>query len=127
MGAALIGGMLKAGVAKRDDLIATTRSEVDSAEIDERFSIRATAGCNREAVEFADLVILAVKPSTLPSVLEEIHESFRSDQILLSLAAALPITFIERLAARRMPVFRAMPNIPVIVEEGATAVSFNAM
>jgi pyrroline-5-carboxylate reductase len=39
----------------------------------------------------------------------------------------MSIAVIERLAARRMPVFRAMPNIPVVVEEGATAVSFNSL
>jgi pyrroline-5-carboxylate reductase len=127
MGAALIGGILKAGVSTREHILATTRSETHAREITERFSIRATAGCNREAVDFADLVILSVKPSTLPSVLEEVHEAFRSDQILLSLAASLPISVIERLAGRRMPVFRAMPNIPVVVEEGATAISFNSM
>jgi pyrroline-5-carboxylate reductase len=127
MGAALIGGILKAGVSTREHILATTRSETHAREIAERFSIRATAGCNREAVDFADLVILSVKPSTLPSVLEEVHEAFRSDQILLSLAASLPISVIERLAGRRMPVFRAMPNIPVVVEEGATAISVNSM
>jgi pyrroline-5-carboxylate reductase len=127
MGAALIGGILKAGVSTREHILATTRSEAHAQEIAERFSIRAMAGCNREAVDFADLVILSVKPSTLPSVLEEVHEAFRSDQILLSLAASLPMSVIERLAGRRMPVFRAMPNIPVVVEEGATAISFNAM
>jgi len=127
MGAALIGGILKAGVSTREHILATTRSEAHAQEIAERFSIRAMAGCNREAVDFADLVILSVKPSTLPSVLEEVHEAFRSDQILLSLAASLPISVIERLAGRRMPVFQAMPNIPVVVEEGATAISFNSM
>jgi pyrroline-5-carboxylate reductase len=125
MGAALIGGILKAGVTSREHLRATTRSEAHAREIAERFSIPVTAGGNRAAVEFADLIILAVKPTTLPAVLEEVRDVLRGDQILLSLAASLPIALIERLAVVRMPVFRAMPNIPVVVEEGATAVAFN--
>jgi pyrroline-5-carboxylate reductase len=68
-----------------------------------------------------------VKPGTVPAVLEEVRDVLRADQILLSLAASLPIALIERLAGQRMPVFRAMPNIPVVVEEGATAVAFNPM
>src|SRR5689334_12784052 len=94
MGAALIGGILKAGVSTREHIVATTRSEAHARDIAQKYSIRATPGCNREAVDFADLVILAVKPSTLPSVLEDVHESFRGDQILLSLAASLPISMI---------------------------------
>jgi len=127
IGSALIGGILKAGVTSRAHLVATTRSEAHAAELARRFSIRVTAGDNRKAVEFGDVIILAVKPGTIPSVLEEVRDVLRSDQILLSLAASIPIALIERLAAKQMSVFRAMPNIPVVVEEGATAVSFNGM
>jgi pyrroline-5-carboxylate reductase len=127
MGGALIGGILKAGVTTREHLTATTRSEEHARQIAERFSISVTAGGNRAAVESGDLIILAVKPSTVPAVLDEVRDVLRSDQILLSLAASLPIALIERLAVQRMPVFRAMPNIPVVVEEGATAVAFNPM
>ena len=126
MGAALIGGMLKAGVTNREHLIATTKSREHAQEVERRFSIRATAGGNREAVESSDVVIIAVKPSSVPSLLEETRDALRDDQILLSLAASLPIALLEKLAGRPMPVFRAMPNIPVVVEEGATAVAYNS-
>jgi len=126
MGAALIGGILKAGVARPDQIVATTRSAEHAAEVGERFSISVTAGGNREAAAASDLIILAVKPSTLGKVVEEIRDALHEGQILLSVAAAVPIRLIEKLAGRRMPVFRAMPNIPVVVEEGATAVSANA-
>jgi pyrroline-5-carboxylate reductase len=125
MGAALIGGILKTGVADREHVIATVRSAERAAEVQARFSIQVTAGCNREAARQADLIVLAVKPSTLPRVLEEIRDVLREEQILLSLAAAVPLALIEKIVARRMPVFRAMPNIPVVVEEGATAVASN--
>ena len=70
-------------------------------------------------------MILGVKPYTLPHLLEEIRGALREDQILVSLAAAVPIALIEKVIERRMPIFRAMPNIPVVVEEGATAVASN--
>lgn len=125
MGGALIGGILKAGVASREQIVATTRSAEHANEAAARFGICATVKGNREAAAAADLIVLAVKPSTVPHLLEEIREVLREDQILLSVAAALPIALIEKLAARRMPVIRAMPNIPVIVEEGATAIACN--
>jgi pyrroline-5-carboxylate reductase len=126
MGAALIGGILKGGVAASSDVMATVRTPERAGELEARYGIRVTAGQNREAAAWADIVVLAVKPGTLPKVLEEIQDCLRPTQILLSLAAAMPISLIEKLTGRGMPVFRAMPNIPVVVEEGATAVAANA-
>ncbi|MDE3159692.1 MAG: pyrroline-5-carboxylate reductase [Acidobacteriota bacterium] len=125
MGSALVGGILKVGVADRDHLIATVRTPERAEELAAKYDIPVTAGGNPEAAARADIVVLAVKPGTLPKVLEEIRETLRGSQILLSLAAAVPISLIEKLTDRTMPVFRAMPNIPVVVEEGATAVSAN--
>jgi pyrroline-5-carboxylate reductase len=90
-----------------------------------RFGIQVAVGGNREAVAAADVVILAVKPYTLPAVLEETRDLLREDQILISVAAAVPIALIEKLVGRCIPIFRAMPNIPVVVDEGATAVTSN--
>jgi pyrroline-5-carboxylate reductase len=126
MGAALIGGILKVGVSDRDHLVATVRTPERAAELAAKYGIRVTAGGNSEAVAGADIVVLAVKPGTLPKVLEEIRAGLQPSQILLSLAAAVPISLIEKLAGCKLPVFRAMPNIPVVVEEGATAVAANA-
>lgn len=126
MGSALIGGILKSGLASKEDIVATTRSPEHAAAVAERFQIRASHKANREAAAGADLVILAVKPSSVPGVLEDIREVLHEGQILLSVAAAVPIALIERIVEKPLPVFRAMPNIPVVVEEGATAVASNA-
>jgi pyrroline-5-carboxylate reductase len=126
MGAALIGGILKGGVADAQHVMATVRTAEHAAEVGAKYGVRATAGGNREAAQAGDVIVLAVKPTTLPKVLEEIRGVLRQEQILLSLAASVPIALIEKLVEIRMPVFRAMPNIPVVVEEGATAVAANA-
>ena len=126
IGAALIGGILKGGVAGREHLIATVRTRERAEELETKYSITVTAGGNREAAQAADLIVLAVKPGTLPRVLEEIRDVLRGDQILISLAAAVPIALIEKLIGKELPIFRAMPNIPVVVEEGATAIASNA-
>jgi len=126
MGAAMIGGILKAQVAAPADIVATARSGERAAEVASRFGIKATAGGNREAAADSDLILLSVKPGVLARVLEEIRDVLHEGQILISLAAVAPIRLIERLAARRMPIFRAMPNIPVVIEEGATAIASNS-
>ena len=126
IGAALIGGMLHAGITDAEHLTATVRSPERAAEVAAKYGIAVTAGGNREAAQAADIVILAVKPTTLPRVLQEIRDVLREDQVLVSLAAAVPISLIEQLIEKSMPIFRAMPNIPVVVNEGATAVASNA-
>lgn len=125
IGAAMIGGILKGGVADREHLIATEHSAERAEEIARRFSIPVKLDGNREAAAWAEVIILAVKPLTVPQVLEEIRGELRAEQVLISLAAAVPIALIEKLIQKRMPIFRAMPNIPVVVDEGATAVATN--
>jgi len=125
IGAAMIGGILKSGVADREHVIATEASPERAEEIAARFSIPVRVRADREAASWAEVIILAVKPMTVPEVLQEIREELRPEQILISLAAAVPIGLIEKLVQKRMPIFRAMPNIPVVVDEGATAVATN--
>jgi pyrroline-5-carboxylate reductase len=125
IGAALIGGILQSGVAGREHLAATDANAERAQEVAQRFGIAVTVGGNREAAAAADVVILAVKPYTLPAVLSEIRDVLRPEHILISVAAAVPIALIEKLAGQRLPIFRAMPNIPVVVDEGATAVASN--
>src|SRR5882724_3346723 len=125
MGGALIGGIVNR-VAPASQVIATARTSERAAEVAAKYCITATAGGNREAAAKSDLIVLAVKPGTLPKVVAEIRDALDERKILLSLAASVPIALIEKLVARRMPIFRAMPNIPVVVEEGATAVAANS-
>lgn len=125
IGSALIGGMLKAGVFPAENIVATVKSPERAAELSARFPIRVTPGGNLEATEGADVIIVAVKPPNMPQVLHEVRWGLRAGGMLISLAAAFPIPLIEQIIARSTPVFRAMPNIPVIVEQGATAVAYN--
>ncbi len=127
MGGALIGGILKAGVADRDHLRAADRSLTRAEQIAKIYSIDVSVDGNAGVVKWADIVVLAVKPQILPGVMKEIQPFLREDQILLSVAAAVPVALLEKLAGLRMPVFRAMPNIPVVVGEGATAVATNGV
>jgi len=127
IGSAVLGGLLKAGVTTPDRVTATVRTQEHANQLAERFQVRAVAGGNLQAVEGADLVFLAVKPGMMPSVLAEIRWALREGRILVSLAAAFPISLIENLTGRRLAICRAMPNIPAIVGEGATGIAYNAL
>lgn len=125
MGAALLGGILKAGVFAPKHVAATVRSAERAAKLRKQHSIKVSAGGNRAAAEQADVIVLAVKPGTVPKVVDEIAPALKPQQVLLSLAAAVPIAIVEKRLLTPMPVFRAMPNIPVVVEEGAIAICAN--
>ncbi len=126
IGSALIAGMLKSGAAVKESVVATVRSQERASALRERFGIRVLTGNNLQAVESADVIVLAVKPSIMPRVVHEIRWGMRSDGVVVSLAAAFPIHLIERILGRDAAVFRAMPNIPMIVEEGAVAIACNS-
>ncbi len=126
MGSALLGGLLKTGFVSAQDVVATVRTAERAAEVRAKYAVPVTAGGNREAVHQADVIILATKPHVTPKVMDEIHEQLRPNQILISLVAALPLRVLDTKARKAMPIFRAIPNLPVIVEEGATAICNNA-
>ncbi|MEZ5352945.1 MAG: pyrroline-5-carboxylate reductase [Bryobacteraceae bacterium] len=127
IGAALLGGIVNGGVTPPSHLIATVQSKERQAELTLRHpGVKITCGGNLEACETSDVVILAVKPHAINHVLEQIRWGLRESRILVSLAAAYPMQLIENVVGRHLPVFRAMPNIPVVVEEGATSIAANA-
>lgn len=78
---------------------------------------------NREAARGADIVVVAVKPQIMTRVLNEIAEVLDPPCLLVSVAAGVPIDFIQGLVGCR--VARAMPNTPAIIGEAASAVAFS--
>lgn len=126
MGAALLGGLLKAG-HEIGQIVCTTGSEERAGILRERHpGLRVLPKGNCEAVRGADLIVLGVKPYAVPKLVDEIAQELNESQVIISLAAALPMAVIERrVNGLQMPVLRAMPNIPVLVEEGAIALCAN--
>jgi pyrroline-5-carboxylate reductase len=119
LGAGRIGESLLAGLRSSDwaDLVATTRREERAAELADRHGIEATTS-NAEAIKGADVVVLAVKPQDIETLLGEVGHLLEPTQTVLSIAAAIPTASIERHLADDVPVVRAMPNTPATVHEG---------
>lgn len=119
MGAALLRGMLKAKVASKADLMATTRDAKKAAALAKDLGVAAHAD-NKKAARWADVVVLGVKPQILPKVLDEVKGSVRAGTLVVSIAAGVPTASIEA-ALPKAAVVRAMPNLAVMVDAGATA------
>jgi pyrroline-5-carboxylate reductase len=119
LGAGKIGESLLAGLRSSDwaDIIATSRREERAAELRERYGVEATTS-NAEAIRGADVVVLAVKPQDIETLLGEVGHLLTADQTVLSVAAAIPTSRIERHLGADVPVVRSMPNAPSTVHEG---------
>lgn len=130
MARSLVGGLVADGYAPE----AITVSEPDAqkrANLEERFAVHATAETVPE-VEAAAAVVVAVKPSVVRHVIEEIAEAVRArgaagdPPLIISVAAGVRMRDLERWLGGKPTVVRTMPNTPSLVGSGATALAANA-
>lgn len=116
MGTALISGLLRAGVVGKDSLCASDISPERRYHISETYGIRCLSD-NKEVVTNSDIVIIAVEPGHVKTVLEDIGEDL-TNQTLVSIAVGISIDFLKRNLLRAVPIVRIMPNNPCMVGEG---------
>jgi pyrroline-5-carboxylate reductase len=76
---------------------------------------------NVSAARNADIVFLCVKPQAVQGVVEEIRPHVGTDKLVISVAASVPTSHIEKALAGKVPVVRAMPNTPCAIGLGMTA------
>ena len=76
-----------------------------------------------EAIDEADVIVLAVKPQNMPDVLEKIGSRITRDQLVLSIAAGITIASIEEHLGNDRSVIRSMPNTPALIGHGITGVT----
>lgn len=117
LGESLLRGFLSSDWRTSGELVVTSRREERRAELHERFGVEVTAD-NAAAVTGAGLVILAVKPQDMATVLGEIAGVVSPEQTLLSVAAGTTTASIESHLPAGARVVRAMPNAPALVHEG---------
>ena len=122
MGEALLAGLLRAGRQVKD-LVVAERLADRADYLSNKYSVRmASVGA---AVETADFVIVAVKPSDAESVVAVIAElaaqadSDTVEQVLISVCAGITTAFYEARLPAGSPVIRVMPNAPALVGAGS--------
>jgi pyrroline-5-carboxylate reductase len=119
IGEALLAGLLRSGRAP-SDLLFSERHPERSAELTARHGVRAASPA--EAAREADVLVVAVKPQDIDTVLTEIGD-LRVGTLVVSLCAGLPTSLYESRLPAGTPVVRVMPNTPMVVGEAMSAVS----
>ncbi|HEY4788407.1 MAG TPA: pyrroline-5-carboxylate reductase [Bacteroidales bacterium] len=121
IGSAIVEGFLKTGIIKAENIYITDQR----TEPLDYFKTKglSTGKDNDKAVSFADIVIVAVKPYIVKSVLEEIKTKLvPSRHLLISIAAGISIKNIEDVTGR-IPIFRTIPNTAIAVQESMTFIT----
>jgi pyrroline-5-carboxylate reductase len=122
MAEALMRGITAAGLVDLASLAATDATDKRRQYLRETVGVH-TFLTNVELVNHVDIVFLTVKPQVIEMVMDEIGPALRSDQILVSVAAGVATHSLENNLLERVPIIRVMPNTPVLVREGATAMA----
>jgi pyrroline-5-carboxylate reductase len=120
MGGALIRGLIARGLPARNISVGEAQQARRISLADE-LGVHVTAD-NREAVQGADVVVLAVKPQDMAGTVQPLADIFaRRPPLVLSIAAGIRVADIEGWCGPGVAVVRAMPNRPALNSAGATA------
>lgn len=126
MGGALARGLVRAGAMPPENitLFDTHRARVEHIASDLGGEAPANvAESARDAVVGADIVLIAVKPGVVPTVLTQVAPALSENHLVISIAGGVRTGKMEEIVGGKVPVIRVMPNTPALVGEGVTALT----
>jgi len=118
MGEALINGILRAGLSSSDKIMVSDVDKKRLQILEKEAGIKTTQD-NKKITSDSDIIILAVKPNMMGSVLDELNSEITSKHLIISIAAGIPLSFIESSLNKGCRAIRVMPNTPCLVGETA--------
>lgn len=121
MAAAIIGGLIKHGVAPTD-LYALDPNEEARKRSEQQFGIRTGAAPDSALASF-DAVVLAVKPQILKSVAEALAPHLGATQVVISIVAGIRTADLSRWLNGHQRIVRVMPNTPALIGMGVAGLA----
>lgn len=125
MAEAIIKGIRSKGhtppAEAREEIIVSEPREERRKQLEQSYGIRTTQS-NREVISSCAITILAVKPQTMASVLDEIASVVTDEKTVVSIAAGITLSYLQsRLNTKKL--VRVMPNTPALVQKGMSVMS----
>ena len=126
IGEALLSGLLRSGRQVKDIAVAERFAE-RARHLSETYSVLVTDVAS--AVENADFVIVAVKPSDVGAVTDELAAAVARDDadsvehVFVTVVAGVGTAYFESKLPAGAPVVRVMPNAPMVVGAGVSAIA----
>jgi pyrroline-5-carboxylate reductase len=126
LGTAIAEGLIASKFIKPASVMVTKRNTATLQKLAEK-GIKISDD-NKQAVEFADYIFLAVKPFQLDEVLKTIKKELLAKKpVIISVATGVWIKDIQEILRPSIPIFRAMPNTAIAIQESMTCIcSVNA-
>ena len=126
MGASLLGGLIANQFPAKEFWV--TDADVKKLKaLQQEFSVHTTTQ-NNEAVNVADVIILAVKPQIIQDVIKELSSIVKNKKpLIISIAAGVRIDALQKELGDETPIVRCMPNTPALIRAGATALYANSI
>ncbi len=118
MAEAMIKGMTSQGMK---DILVSEPMEERREYLNKSYSIETT-GSNKDIASSCRIIILAIKPQNMDTVLDEIKEIVTEEQTVVSIAAGIKLDHLSsKLKTKKL--IRVMPNTPALVQEGMSVMS----
>lgn len=121
LGGILVRSFLQRGLLKAEQVRATVHHEERARSRQEEFGIDVGTD-NLSVAEWADVLLLCVKPARVVQVVQEMQPALNPDKLIVSVAASVTTQYIEQAIKTNVPVVRAMPNTPCSIGVGMTAI-----
>jgi len=122
MGEALLSGLISSESSYPKNIICTDIRENKLKSIQKKYGVATTAD-NIKAVEASEIIIYAVKPQIIASVLKETSSCLDMSKLIISIAAGVPLAAIESCLNKKLRLIRVMPNIAAFVKESASVIA----
>lgn len=120
MGGILLQAFLKSNLVAGHCLVATVQHADRATALSAQFGVEVTTD-NLAAAEWADVILLGVKPVQVAALVEQIRPALTRAKMIVSFAASVTTAAIERSAGCELGVVRAMPNTPSMLAAGVAA------
>jgi len=124
MATALAGGFIRAGLVSAKDVMASDVNEAACATFAKEIGAKTTTS-NSELATKTSVLVLAVKPDQVSTVLSDIRPQFTNKHLLLSIAAGVPLSKLEAGLGADARLIRVMPNTPALLGASASAFAPN--
>lgn len=122
MGEALIRGLLAGGLFPAKSITVYDVSASRTEYLAKEHGVVVSGSIAQLAASNA-IIVLAVKPQTMPAVLQGLRSHVSHGPLVISIAAGIPLAVIEGVLPEGSSVVRVMPNTPALVLQGASALS----
>jgi len=123
MATSIIGGLIEQGYHAQ--AITACDPNADTlAKLQQQFAVNISQN-NTEAVNNADVVVLAVKPQILKVVAQALQKALAPNTLVISVAAGISSQHLSQWLGERVAIVRCMPNTPSLVQQGACGLFAN--